>query len=127
MLMAEEKIVRWKVIDPRGIEIVMYDEKFTEHVIGDHGGKDSAVRQSVEENAKKTLRDPQFIVKDPTIDSRLQYLRLDLVPGDGYIKKIKPIKVVIEPDKDSSWRVVTFGAQNRLQGQFTREDVVYES
>ena len=57
--MAEEKIVRWKVIDPRGIEITFREDTYSTHIVGDHGEKDSAVRQSVEDNAKKTLRDPQ--------------------------------------------------------------------
>lgn len=125
--MTEEKIVRWKVIDPRGIEIVMYDDKFVEHVVGDHGEKDATVRRSVEPNAKKTLKDPEFIMKDPAFESRLQYLRLDLVGVEGRMKKIKPVKVVIEPDENSDgWKVVTWGAQNRLQGEFSEEDIVYE-
>ena len=125
--MAEEKIVRWKVIDPRGIKIVMYDEKFVDHVVGDHGEKDAKIRQSVEGNAKRTLQDPHFIMRDPSFQSRFQYLRLDLIGVEGRMKKIKPIKVVIEQDEDSDgWKVVTWGAQNRLQGQFTKEDIVYE-
>ena len=126
--MAEEKIVRWKVIDPRGIEITLYDKTFIIHVRAEHNDRDSAFRAAIEPNVKKTLEHPTLILPDPDIKNRFQYYRADLVGLEDQLKKVKTVKVVIEPDSETSaWKVVTWGAQNRLQGVFRKEDIVYES
>ena len=123
--MAEEKIVRWKVVDPRGIEIVMYDEIFNVHLIGEHNSKDASFRGAIEPSLKKTLQHPTLILKDPDFKNRSHYYRADLVGLGNFPKKVKTVKVVVE-DNDGKFDVVTWGAQNRLQGEFYEEDIIYE-
>ena len=123
--MAEEKIVRWKVVDPRGIEIDFREDTYSTHIVGDHGEKDSEFRKLIEEFVKKTLSKPHLIMKDPKIDGRLQYLRLDLVGEKNTKRKFKTVKVVVDTDR-TPFEIASFSAQYKLQGDFSEEDIVYE-
>lgn len=116
-----EKTFRWSVRDPRGKIISLTEETFKEHIKNDHKPKDAQMRESVEENVKESIENPDFILTDKEHPgTRENYIKFDIINvGQGkYAGKI--IQTVAEDEF-----VVTWMARNTLTRHFTDDEIIY--
>lgn len=92
------------------------------HIAGaDHSPNDSIFRRSIIEQAEQTIIDPEIIIKD---NSRNIYLKLIVVPYQDDLIKIKPLKVVVDADRQPG-EVVTWTPLNKMNGAFESEAIIY--
>ena len=105
-----EDEIRWKVTDPLGNEIVLYEDTFTEHIIGHHADKDAEVRRLIERQVKFVLRNPYFVIKDQKFDDRWKYLGLVSVPQEEL--KIKTVGIIVDIVKPIN--IVTWYARRAI-------------
>lgn len=87
--------IRWKVIDPLGNEIYLMEESFQTHINKDHMDADAAVRMKLEEQVRRLLQNPCFILKERETDGRRVYLDWGTIIRDGIIH-IRPLFIVTE-------------------------------
>ena len=117
-----EDEIRWKVTDPLGNEIVLYEDTFTEHIIGHHADKDAEVRRLIERQVKFVLRNPYFVIKDQQFENRVKYLGLVSVPQEK--KKIKTVGIIVEVEKDP-FKIITWYARRVMDELIIDGGMIY--
>ncbi|MBR1397753.1 MAG: hypothetical protein IJ563_09515 [Selenomonadaceae bacterium] len=115
--------IRWKVTDPLGNEIVLYEKNFADHIKGDHSSKDAEARASIEEQAKFSIQSPRFIIKN-AIKGRRKYLDLVDVPQDS-IKKYRTLTIVVDFNVRPC-EVITWFARRSMNFEGTDEELIYD-
>lgn len=118
-----EDEIRWKVTDPLGNEIVLYEKNFVDHIRGDHTSKDAENRAAIEKQAKFSIQSPRFIIKND-IEGRVKYLDLVDVP-QGAIKKYRVLTIVVDFNLNP-YEVKTWFAQRSINFQGTDEELIYD-
>lgn len=121
---SNEKIeIRWKVTDPQDRQVVLRQSTYENHIIDDHEQKDAAFRLKMENQAKKTVTNPQIIIAK---NQRNEYHRMARVPFEEGIEKLKHVKVVVDADRDPN-EVVTFIASSKVNDTLEAGSVIYEN
>ena len=121
-IMQAEPNIRWSVVDPLGNEVILYEARFTRHLIGDHEDKDALNRSLVEKQVQKSIAAPRFIINDLNYEGRRKYLDLVDVPeGEGI--KIKTLTIVVEENH----KVVTWILKRNINEFVPKEEIIYDS
>ena len=117
----EDKI-RWKVTDPLGNEVVLYELTFVKHVRADHATKDAENRAAIEEQVKYTIKSPRFIIKDK-IDGRIKYLDLVDVPEIN-IKRYRTLAIIVDTNINPN-KIITWFARRAINED--AEESIYDA
>ena len=89
--------IRWRQKDIQGREIILKQETYAEHIMGDHESADARLRANLEEQIKLTLQSPDAIIRDET--GRRLYYNTVIIRNESLSAKIKILKVVVETDR----------------------------
>lgn len=97
--------IRWEVTDPQGRQVVLKENTYEHHVIGDHDTQDVKIRARTEKNAKQTIINPNLIAKDDS--TRHLYYNAVAIRDEENNTKVKLLKVVVDADRTPN-EVVTW-------------------
>ena len=118
----ESDTVVWLATDPQDRKIILKESTLNIHIAGsDHDRQDSAFRKQIMSQAQQTIINPEIIVKDK---SRLIYFRIIVIPYQETLVKLKPIKVVVDIDRQPN-EVVTWTPLNKMNTTFESEAIIY--
>lgn len=114
--------VRWKVVDPLGNEIYLTEDSFKVHIVGDHKDSDAAIRTRLEEQVKRIIQNPCFIVKHDKVDGRRVYLDWGIIVREDVIQ-IRPLFIVTE----SYGKVVTWFSKRTVNVNVQKDGgIIYD-
>lgn len=99
--------MRWKAVNPFENEVVLREDTFTEHIVGDHSDADVEIRKQLEPVARSTLEYPDLIIRDK---GRHLYYRVIALSDE--VLKVRILKVVVDTDR-SPHEVVTWTAARK--------------
>ena len=116
--------IRWKQKDPLGRTVILKESTFREHIESDHSPADAKYRTELERAAQSVLKEPRFIVMDSKNHGRDNYLDLAKAPAEDGSVMIKPMKVVVDKQREPH-EVVTWIVQRKLS-EIAKEGIVYE-
>ena len=116
--------IRWKVTDPLGNEIVLYEDTFTEHIVGHHADKDAEVLRKIEGQVKFVLRHPSFVIKDQRFTNRWKYLGLVSIKQED--KKITTVGIIVEVEKNPL-KIVTWYARRVMDEKVIDGGMIYDA
>lgn len=122
--MKNEREVRWREIDPLNRTVELKNETYVEHIIGDHAEDDAETRNMLEKSARRTVKDPVYIILDPKKPAtRYNYYSLvRFKKEDDY--RIHPFKVVVE-EKEDVFEVVTYVTERKVSQDTANSTVIY--
>ena len=118
-----EDEIRWKVTDPLGNEIVLYEQRLSGHIRKEHDMKDAENREAIEEQVKFSIQMPRFIIKDE-IEGRFKYLDLVDVSKNS-IKHYRALTVIVDFNV-KPYKVVTWFANRSIHYKGTDEELIYD-
>lgn len=114
----------WNETDPQGRKVILKQATFEFHIAGaDHNQSDIDFRRRIVQQARQTINSPEFIIKE---SSRNIYLKLIIIPYQDNLIKIKPLKVVVDADREPN-EIVTWTPLNKMNGVIEKEAVIYAS
>ena len=120
----EDVTIRWEVEDPKARKVILKQSTYEEHIDKDHTDEDAAYRQNAEKQAKETIVNPQFIVRDEEDNDRHVYYKIVTVPYGNDRKRLRNMKVVVDTDR-TPHEVVTWIVQSKLKDTIREEWIDY--
>ena len=114
--------IRWMVTDPLGKTIVLIEEQFIKHIIGDHENKDALNRAKIERQVQKSIAAPRFIIKDQRNIDRRKYLDLVDIPYDAGVK-IRTLTIVVDDNNE----VVTWILKRNINEDVVEGGMIYDA
>lgn len=120
----EDVEIRWSTVDPQQHEVVLKTDTYQAHIIDDHSEKDSAQREEIEKQAKRTIENPYVILQSKQDQTRSEYINLIIIPDEDK-QKLRCLTVIVDRST-SPYEVVTWIPQNKLKKNFLEEEVIYD-
>ena len=114
--------IRWTVTDPLGKTIVLIEEQFIKHIIGDHENKDALNRAKIERQVQKSIVDPRFIIKDQRNIDRRKYLDLVDIPYEAGVQ-IRTLTIVVDDNNE----VVTWILKRNINEDVFEGGMIYDA
>lgn len=117
--------VRWSVMNPYGHEVVLRQETYDSHVVGDHDNSDAKMRKAIEEQAKIVIQSPSVIYEEEDHVGRYKYKGLITIPCDNNQMKLCGLLAIVDTDR-TPHELVTWMAQNKVKDTLPEKGVVYD-
>lgn len=114
--------IRWTVTDPLGKKIILIEEQFIKHIIGDHENKDAVNRAKIERQMQKSIVDPRFIIKDQRNIDRRKYLDLVDIPYEAGVQIIT-LTIVVDDNNE----VVTWILKRNINEDVVEGGMIYDA
>ena len=121
-MIPENDDITWTITDPQKRNVVLKRSTLDKHIAGsDHDPRDSEFRKKIMHQAQQTIVSPEFIIKE---NSRNIYLSLGIMPYQENLVKIKPLKVVVDADRNPN-EVVTWLPLKKFSFTIESEAIIY--
>jgi hypothetical protein len=122
----EPKKYLWEKIDPQQRVVRLTQERFDDHIIGDHSEEDAQYRSQLVQFAGRTIENPLYIFKNSPNpdDSRLRYVNMDFISGKDGDASLQIFVVVTDSQKEE---VETFIPMKRIKPGLIEGMVVYDA
>ena len=114
--------IRWTVTDPLGKTIVLIEDQFIKHIIGDHENKDALNRAKIERQVQKSIAAPRFIIKDQRNIDRRKYLDLVDIPYEAGVQ-IRTLTIVVDDNNE----VVTWILKRNINEDVFEGGMIYDA
>lgn len=121
-MIPENDDIIWTATDPQNRNVILKRATWDFHIAGaDHDERDGDFRKKLLIPARQTIIDPEFIISE---QSRNTYFRLVAILYQDNLVKIKPLKVIVDADRQPN-EVVTLIPENKLKETVESEAIIY--
>lgn len=123
----KERVNRWLVKNPLGIDVCLKQETFDNHIIGDTKRSTKETDNLVKEanHVKMTIEEPRAIYPDANFEENKRHRYIDFI-FDPDLCHVQALVVVVDTDRDPN-EVVTWTIKRKLSQELLKGGIIYDS